>query len=87
MKAIGRFFKSKFMRVTMFIVLITISLALIFHNQIAHFVLQNFRPEVSQSTIDAASKEDAKYEWRDVKSLTAEQILQARINAGKVNFV
>lgn len=87
MKVIGQFFKSKFMRVTMFIVLITISLALIFHNQIAYFVLQNFRPEVSQTTIEAASKEDAKYEWRDVKSLTAEQILQARMNAGKVNFV
>ncbi|QVK11682.1 class A sortase [Weissella ceti] len=87
MKAIGKFFKSKFMRITMFIVLILISLGLIFHNQIAHFALQNFHPEVSKETIAAAEKEDAKYEWRDVQSLSAEQILQARINAGKVNFV
>lgn len=87
MKAIGKFFKSKFMRITMFVILIIISLGLIFHNQIAHFVLQNFHPEVSKTTIAAANKEDAKYEWHDVKSLSAEQILEARINAGKVNFV
>jgi len=87
MSGIGKFFRGRFVRITTFVILIIISLGLIFHNQIAHFVLQNFHPEVSQKTIDAAKNDDAKYDWHDVKTLTAEQILQARVNAGKINFI
>lgn len=72
-----------------YVVLIIIALGLIFHNQIATFAINTFEPKVTQKTINKAdqTKKDANYDWSKVNTLSAQQILKARVNAGKVDFI
>ncbi|GAK30350.1 sortase [Weissella oryzae SG25] len=69
------------------VLVLLIGLALVFHKQIAFYVLSNFQPKVSQQSIKKADKQNGNYNWAKVDSLSAEQILKARLEAGKINFI
>ncbi len=77
------------LRAVIFVVLLLISLLLIFHNQIANVALKTYEPEVTKTSIKkgAAEKKTPNYDWQKVGSLTAQQVLAARVNAGKINFI
>ncbi|CAM2920446.1 class A sortase [Weissella confusa] len=71
------------------LLILIISLGLIFHNEIANFTLKSFEPQVTKQSIKAGQKEkkQANYDWQKVGALTAQQVLQARLNSDKINFI
>lgn len=79
----------RYLRRVLYGLLIVISLMMIFHVQLAHFVLSQFQPTVNQASVKRAKKapKKANYDWQKVKPLTAEQVIKARLQAGKINFI
>lgn len=81
--------KHRYLRKILYGLLILVALLMIFHVQLAHFVLSQFQPTINQTTIQKAKKapKKANYDWKKVKPLTAEQVINARLQAGKINFI
>ncbi|CAH0415859.1 class A sortase [Periweissella fabaria] len=68
-------------------VLLIISLGLIFNQQIAKLALETFHPNVTTTSIAAAQKKSASYDWRKVNSVSSAQIIQARFKTDAANFI
>ncbi|MBM7617196.1 sortase A [Weissella uvarum] len=81
--------KRRWWSTVLYVVLIIIALGLIFHNQIAAFSISQFQPKVTQKSVEKGQKDkkNANYDWTKVNTLDSQQLLKARANAGKVNFI
>lgn len=81
--------KRRWWSTALYFILILVALGLIFHNQIASFAIKTFQPEVTTASVkkSESKKKDANYDWSAVNTLTAQQILKARVNAGQVDFI
>lgn len=69
------------------LLLVLVGLALIFHNQIAFYTLSKFQPTVTQKSVAKGKEKQGNYKWEKVQSLSAQQVLKARMEAGKINFI
>ncbi|MDY2519429.1 class A sortase [Weissella cibaria] len=79
--------KSKAVEYTLLGVGVTASLGLIFHNQIGTLMIKTYKPTVTQKMVAKAKTAKANYDWKSVKSLTAQEMINARLHAGKLRYI
>ncbi len=67
--------------------LLLVSLALIFNEQIKNWLVDSYKPQITQQTITKNKHKKASYNFRSVKSLDFQTVAKARANSSKLNVV
>ncbi|AMV60184.1 Sortase A, LPXTG specific [Pediococcus damnosus] len=67
--------------------LLLVSLALIFNAQIKDWLVDSYKPQVTQQSIAKNKKKKASYDFQSVKSLDFQTVAKARTNASKLDVV
>jgi len=70
-----------------FLLLIMVSLALIFNEQIKNWLVASYQPEVTQSSVKKNEKKHASYDFKKVKSLDFSTVAKARLNSKDIHVV
>lgn len=68
-------------------ILLLISLALIFNQQIAKFTLETYHPKITQQSIAKAHNKKASFDWQKVNSVSATDIIKARLDAKNSDYI
>lgn len=68
-------------------ILLLISLALIFNQQIAKFTLETYHPKITQQSIAKAHNKKASFDWQKVNSVSATDIVKARLDAKNSDYI
>ncbi|AVL00537.1 class A sortase [Pediococcus inopinatus] len=77
----------KWLATILVLLLLVLSLALIFNAQIKNWLVDSYKPQVTQQTIVKNKKKKASYDFQSVKSLDFQTVAKARANASKLDVV
>lgn len=77
----------KWLATILVLLLLVLSLALIFNAQIKNWLVDSYKPQVTQQTIVKNKKKKARYDFQSVKSLDFQTVAKARANASKLDVV
>ncbi|WP_412988835.1 class A sortase [Pediococcus siamensis] len=67
--------------------LLLVSLALIFNEQIKSYLVDSYKPRITQQTITKNKKKKASYNFQSVKSLDFQTVAKARANSAKLKVI
>lgn len=67
--------------------LILISLGLIFNQQIKNYLVDSYKPSVSQTSIKKNNKKQGNFDFSSVKSLDFQSVTKARLNKQKIHVI
>ncbi|GEO67351.1 class A sortase [Levilactobacillus spicheri] len=70
-----------------FLLLILVSLALIFNEQIKTWLVSSYQPEVTTKSVKQNEKKHASYDFKKVKSLDFSTVAKARLNSKEIHVV
>ncbi|WP_427910678.1 class A sortase [Pediococcus parvulus] len=77
----------KWLTTILILILLLISLALIFNEQIKDWLVDSYKPQITQQTIKKNKNKKASYNFKSVKSLDFQTVAKARANSAKLNVV
>lgn len=77
----------KWLAIILVLLLLVLSWALIFNAQIKNWLVDSYKPQVTQQTIVKNKKKKASYDFQSVKSLDFQTVAKARANASKLDVV
>lgn len=72
---------------TIFLLLLIISLSLIFNQQIKDYLVGSYHPEISQTKINSNTKKSGNFNFKKVKSLDLQMIAKARAKKNALHVV
>ncbi|MFZ2589239.1 class A sortase [Paucilactobacillus nenjiangensis] len=67
--------------------LLIVSLALIFNQQIKDYLVDSYKPEISQTKINNNKKKSGNFDFKDVKSLDLQMVGKARAKKSALNVI
>lgn len=67
--------------------LILVSLGLIFNQQIKNYLVDSYKPSVSQNSIKKNDQKKGNFDFSSVKSLDFQSVAKARLNRQKINVI
>ncbi|ETY75334.1 class A sortase [Lactiplantibacillus fabifermentans] len=71
----------------LFVILILLSLALIFNEQIKSWLVSSYAPSVTTKTVKSNSKKKADFNFSKVKSLDFQTVAKARMNKNSISVI
>lgn len=72
---------------TIFVLLLIVSLALIFNEQIKNWLISSYQPQITQKSVKKSEKKKASYDFSKVKSLDFSTVANARWNTANIHVV
>ncbi|GEN95055.1 class A sortase [Pediococcus ethanolidurans] len=69
------------------VLLLVVSLALIFNEQIKNWLVDSYKPQITQQTINKNKNKKTSYNFKNVKSLDFQTVAKARANSAKLNVI
>lgn len=70
-----------------FVLLVLLSLALIFNEQIKTWLVASYQPQVTRRSVSQNEKKKASYDFKKVKSLDFSTVAKARLNSKDIHVV
>ncbi|KRN01286.1 sortase (surface protein transpeptidase) [Levilactobacillus senmaizukei DSM 21775 = NBRC 103853] len=72
---------------TIFVLLLIVSLALIFNEQIKNWLISSYQPQITQKSVKKSEKKPASYDFGKVKSLDFSTVANARWNTANIHVI